>query len=121
MSASIGTDLSGADGLSAQALDAIATYFDGDREFYRVFLGACVKQFVVDIHEGDAAVVAADAATLRRVAHSLKGVLQTLGQAEHSVFAKGVEQDCQFAPWEQAVAGWRDLRARLISTYALVA
>jgi len=120
MSAATGAGATGAEALSAQALEAIATYFDGDREFYQVFLGSCITQFVVDIHEGDEAVAAADAATLRRVSHSLKGVLQTLGQAEHSVCAKAVEQACQFAPWEQAVAGWQDLRARLISAYSLV-
>lgn len=120
MSAAAGAGLPEADGLSPLELEAIATYFDGDRDFYRVFLGSCLTQFVVDVHEGDAAVAAADAATLRRVAHSLKGVLQTLGQAEHSLCAKGVEQACQFAPWEQAIAGWQDLRARLIGTYSLV-
>lgn len=120
MSTAAGADEAGAAGLSQQALDAIETYFDGDRAFYQVFLGSCITQFVTDIHEGDAAVAAADAATLRRVSHSLKGVLQTLGYADDSLCAKGVEQDCQFAPWPQAVAGWGELRARLVRTFGLV-
>ena len=62
---------------------------------------------------------AADPVTLRRVAHSLKSVLQTLGYADHSVCAKALEQTAQQRPWSEALAGWQDLRQRLVQSFGL--
>lgn len=98
---------------------AVAVYFDGDAEFYRVFRASAVQQFPVDLQEGDAAVQAGDAQALRRAAHTLKGVLLTLGYAEMSAFAKQVELAAHQAPWDEAVAGWRELRARLVAAFGL--
>lgn len=98
---------------------AVVDYFDGDTEFYRVFRASAVQQFPLDLQEGDAAVQAGDAQALRRAAHTLKGVLLTLGHAELSACAKQVEQAAQQAPWEQAVAGWRELSARLAAAFGL--
>ena len=105
--------------LQPHVLTAIDTYFDGDRDFYQVFLASSVEQFSADLKAGDDACAAGDAATLRRTAHSLKSVLLTLGYADHSVCAKGVELAAQQAPWEQAVAGWGDLRQRMVQTFDL--
>lgn len=106
-------------GLQAFELAAIETYFDGDRAFYDTFRASCVQQFPLDLREGDAACAAADPVALRRVAHSLKSVLQTLGYADHSVCAKALEQTAQQRPWSEALAGWQDLRQRLVQSFGL--
>lgn len=105
--------------LPAHEQDAVAVYFDGDAEFYRVFRASAVLQFPVDLREGDAAVQAGDVQALRRAAHTLKGVLLTLGYADLSAFAKTVEQAAQQSPWDEAVAGWRELSARLAAAFGL--
>ncbi|MCX7252351.1 MAG: Hpt domain-containing protein [Burkholderiales bacterium] len=105
--------------LPAHEQEAIAIYFDGDAEFYRIFLASAVQQFPADLREGDAAVQAGDVQALRRAAHTLKGVLLTLGHADLSAFAKTVEQAAQQSPWDEAVAGWRELSARLIAAFSL--
>ncbi len=107
------------DSLPPHEQQAVAVYFDGDAEFYRVFRASAVQQFPVDLQEGDAAVQAGDAQALRRAAHTLKGVLLTLGYAELSAFAKQVELAAHQAPWDEAVAGWRELRARLVAAFGL--
>ena len=65
--------------LPAHEQDAVAVYFDGDAEFYRVFRASAVLQFPVDLREGDAAVQAGDVQALRRAAHTLKGSSANLG------------------------------------------
>lgn len=107
------------DQLSAREQEAVAVYFDGDAEFYRIFLASAVQQFPVDLREGDAAAQAGDVQALRRAAHTLKGVLLTLGYADLSAFAKTVEQAAQQSAWDQAVAGWRELSARLVAAFGL--
>ncbi len=106
-------------GLSALEQQAVATYFEGDSEFYQVFKASAVAQFPLDLEQGDNAESAGDAQALRRAAHTLKGVLQTLGHAELSAQAKSVELAAQDAPWQQAVAGWRELRAAMVATFSL--
>ncbi len=106
-------------GLPAHEQAAIETYFDGDQAFYRTFRQSCVEQFHIDVRDGDAACLAHDASGLRRTAHSLKSVLQTLGYADHSLCARALEQLAQQEPWEAALAGWQELRQRLVQTFQL--
>jgi CheY-like chemotaxis protein len=106
-------------GLQPHELTAIETYFDGDRQFYETYRDSCIAQFHVDINEGDVACQAGDAVSLRRTAHSLKSVLQTLGYADHSVCAKALEDAAQHQPWPTAEAGWRELRDRMVSSFRL--
>jgi HPt (histidine-containing phosphotransfer) domain-containing protein len=106
-------------GLSAVEQQAVATYFEGDADFYQMFKASAVAQFPADLAQGDSAESAGDAQALRRAAHTLKGVLQTLGHAELSALAKRVEQAAEQAPWQQAVAGWRELRAAMVATFSL--
>ena len=110
---------SGSTDLSELEQQAVATYFEGDADFYRVFKASAVEQFPADLQQGDAAAAAGDAKALRRAVHTLKGVLLTLGYAEMSALAKGVEQAAQQSPWDDAIAGWRGLRARIVSTFSL--
>ncbi len=107
------------DDLPLHEQQAVSTYFEGDAEFYRVFRASAVAQFPADLQEGDAAEAVADAQALRRAAHTLKSVLLTLGYAELSALAKTVELAAHQEPWEQAVAGWHELRARLVSNFSL--
>lgn len=105
--------------LSVLEREAIATYFGGDADFYQVFLASAVAQFPADLQEGDAAVAAGDGQALRRAAHTLKGVLLTLGHSELSACAKSVELAAQQSSWEETVAGWRELRSRMVSAFSL--
>lgn len=102
-------------------LAAIEVCFDGDRDFYENFRATCIRQFTQDIREGDDACSRGDHAALRRVAHSLKSVLQTLGFADHAICAQAVERDAYQAPWEEAQAGWVELRGRMIRSFDLPA
>lgn len=100
---------------------AIETFFDGDRPFYETFRKTCIVQFQTDLREGDQACASADPIAIRRVAHSLKSVLQTLGHADHALCAQELEQAAQHAPLEEAIAGWAELRRRLVSSFGLSA
>lgn len=106
---------------SPQELAAIETYFDGDAAFYDAFRVTCVRQFVHDLAEGDAACQAQDAATLRRTVHSLKSVLRTLGYPDHSMLARNLEELAQHGPWVQTEEGWQQLRQRMVQAFALAA
>lgn len=107
------------DELPAHEQQAVVAYFEGDAEFYRVFRASALAQFPIDLQQGDAAEAAGDVQTLCRAAHTLKGVLLTLGHAELSALAKSVELAVEQSPWELAVTGWRELRARMVSTFSL--
>jgi len=106
-------------GLKPFELAAIETFFDGDRSFYEIFKASCVEQFAVDIAAGDQAAASGDAGTLRRVAHSLKSVLQTLGYADHSVCARSVEEAAQHRGLAEATVAWQDLRGRIVQSFGL--
>lgn len=107
-------------GLLPNELAAIETFFDGDRQFYETFRQSCIQQFNVDVASGDSACQTQDAVALRRTAHSLKSVLQTLGYADHSVCARSVEEAAQHQPMDVAAASWQELRQRLVSSFNLV-
>ena len=66
-------------------------YFEGKRERFDASRGACLDQFRQDVREGDAASAAGDLQALRRVAHSLKSVLLTLGYPHMSAQARALE------------------------------
>lgn len=106
-------------GLPAHEQAAVATYFDGDSELYWAFRTSSVAQFVLDVQQGDAACAAQDVSGLRRLVHSLKTVLFTLGYEADSVFARQLEDVVLEHPWPEAVAGWHTLRQRLIVAFGL--
>lgn len=96
---------------------AIATYFDGDWALFMTFRESCVEQFDVDLVEGDVAIEDNDAPSLRRVAHSLKGVLRTIGYNDLSEVAKAVEIAAHQNQWEAAVNQWRQFSQGLRKTF----
>jgi HPt (histidine-containing phosphotransfer) domain-containing protein len=98
---------------------AIETYFDGDRALFMAFRESCVEQFDVDLAEGDAAIEDNDAPSLRRVAHSLKGVLRTIGYDELSDVAKAVENAAHQNQWEPAVSQWQQFSQGLRKAFGI--
>lgn len=86
---------------------AIETFFDGDRELFLTFRVSCVEQFDLDLAQGNAAIEEKNASVLRRLAHSLKGVLSTIGYDELSDMARAVENAAQQNQWETAVSQWK--------------
>lgn len=98
---------------------AIAKYFDGDRALFMAFRLSCVEQFEVDLAEGDATIEDKDAPCLRRVAHSLKGVLRTIGYDALSESAKTVEDAAHHNQWETAEREWQQFSRALRHTFGL--
>lgn len=91
---------------------AIDTYFGGDHALFDAFAGTCHQQFVLDIEQGDAAEAHADLAALRRLVHSLKTVLLTLGHPDGSALAARTEAAAADA-LPETLPLWHELRAAL--------
>jgi HPt (histidine-containing phosphotransfer) domain-containing protein len=98
---------------------AIEIYFDGDRDLFMAFRQSCLGQFDVDLAEGDAAIEDNDAPSLRRVAHSLKGVLRTIGYDDLSDMAKVVENTAHQNQWESAVSQWQQFSQGLRKAFGI--
>ncbi len=92
---------------------AVQTYFGGNLALFQAYRAGCQQQFAVDQLEGDQAAAAGDWPALRRLVHSLKTVLLTLGDPEGSALAAQAEQLAATAQAEAAVAAWHHLRQRL--------
>ena len=99
--------------LSAAEEDAIATHFAGDATLFKAYRASCHAQFRNDVLAGDAAVAAADWPALRRLAHSLKTVLLTLGRPHESSLARQLEDDAEAQAIPSCRAGWQMLRIGL--------
>lgn len=99
--------------LSAAEVDAIATHFAGDATLFKAYRASCHAQFRNDVQAGDAAVAAADWPALRRLAHSLKTVLLTLGRPHESSLARQLEEDAEALSVPSCRAGWQLLRTGL--------
>lgn len=92
---------------AAAAADPVGQHFGGDRAMYEAFRAGCLDRFVDDIAQGEAAVKAADAQALRRVAHGLKVVLELIGEPSLASQARALENaaaDC--APGQKLPEGW---------------
>ena len=92
---------------------AVQEYFDGNQELFDAYRSACMEQFPHDMREGDDASTQADLQPLRRVAHSLKSVLLTLGYRELSAQARMLEETSHAGDRAQARAQWQALRNAL--------
>lgn len=92
---------------------AVSDYFGGNQALYDSFRDTCLLQFAADRRAGDAALQAADWAALRRQAHSLKSVLQTLGHGADAAVARQLEADAAAGLHEAARSGWARLGATL--------
>lgn len=92
---------------------AIAEHFGGNAALYHAFRASCLHQFQADLAEGDRALAAGDAPALRRLAHSLKSVLLSLGHAEAAAHALALDEACEPNDWPAMAALWPQLRAAL--------
>lgn len=97
---------------AAQAV-AVEQYFAGNRALYDAFRASCLQQFAADRVHGDTALAAADAPALRRLGHSLKTVLQTLGHDGPSQLARQLEADAAEGRLDAAGQRWLALSAAL--------
>lgn len=89
-----------------EGVDPVHSHFGGDRALYDTFRAGCILRFADDLAQGDAAVASADAATLRRVAHGLKAVLEMLGEPALSAQARALEVSLEHTrPGEPLPAG----------------
>lgn len=95
---------------SAQAINA---HFGGNKTLYHAFRASCLRQFGADIAAGELACRQGDAAALRRLAHSLKSVLLTLGHPAESAQAHQLETLAEHADWPAALSQWRALSSTL--------
>ncbi len=94
-------------------------YFDGDLALFLAFRATCIEQFQVDFSSAAAAITAGDRAALRRIVHSLKSVLLTLGYDGLSASAKELERVVQESDWAEAVSGWHRLEREIVLVFAL--
>ena len=88
-------------------------YFAGDHGLYDSYRASCLRQFAVDRRTGDAALASGDLPALRRLAHSLKTVLLTLGHEGDSALARQLECDAAQGMAMPAAAGWQQLAQSL--------
>ncbi len=95
---------------------AVDRFFAGDASLFKAYRDSCHQQFANDLRLGDAARASGDLAALRRLAHSLKTVLQTVGDAEASRLAAKAEADAARGDPQAAFAAWDGLRPTLLST-----
>ncbi len=98
---------------------AVDRYFEGDGELFLAFKATCIAQFQADFSAAAAAIAAQDRVALRRIVHSLKSVLQTLGHDELGAAARDLEQLVHASAWAQAVSGWHGLEQAIVSAFAL--
>ncbi|MET0519848.1 MAG: response regulator [Burkholderiaceae bacterium] len=89
---------------------AIGRHFGGNRALYQAFLASCLRQFGDDIEQGELAWAAADLAALRRLAHSLKSVLLSLGHPAASALAGRLELAAEQGQAGDAGTLWPQLR-----------
>lgn len=92
---------------------AVATFFNGDRQLFELYRASCIAQFANDRRAGDQLVAGSDWQGLRRLAHSLKTVLLTLGHAAASATARQLEQDADAGHEPASRLGWSRLAAEL--------
>lgn len=93
---------------------AIREHFCGDGQLYHQFRSACILQFGADAQAGDLACQRGDAASLRRIAHSLKSVLLTLGEEDESALAARIEALAAGGDFAEACRHWASLQPHLV-------
>jgi HPt (histidine-containing phosphotransfer) domain-containing protein len=88
---------------------AVDRYFAGDHTLYAAYRDSCRRQFAIDRRAGDTALAAGDNAAVRRLAHSLKTVLQTLGHEDDGAVARQLEHDATDGLTQAVHEGWARL------------
>lgn len=93
--------------------DSMGRHFGGDEALFRTYRASCFEQFGHDAAAGDVALAAHDAAALRRLGHSLKTVLLTLGEADAEVAARALEAAAAAGDWAVLQRQWPGFAAWL--------
>lgn len=91
----------------------VEAFFGGDHALHSAFRSACVRQFESDMAVGDRCVREGDAPALRRLAHSLKTVLGTLGAHVAAAAAWRLEASAEAADLPGVQVHWPVLREAL--------
>jgi DNA-binding response OmpR family regulator len=87
----------------------VETYFGGNRALFLAFRESCRAQFAKDTASARHALHIRDAASLHRLAHSLKTVLLTLGEPETSQMAREAEVAAADSDWDYCERVWPKL------------
>nr|WP_316642728.1 response regulator [uncultured Roseateles sp.] len=93
--------------------DVVSSHFGGNLPLYQAFRASCLLQFAHDLHAGDQACEQTDAQALRRLAHSLKSVLESLGHSNAAALARALETRADQGDWALALPLWNALRSSL--------
>ncbi len=93
--------------------EAMRLYFEGSPEIFEPYRKACLAQFPTDLEEGEKASQTGDLQALRRVSHSLKSVLLTLGYPGLSDIAKECESLSDGGKLDVARQHWGILATQL--------
>ncbi|MBZ8141400.1 response regulator, partial [Rubrivivax gelatinosus] len=99
----------------APAPGAVAEFFAGDAVLYGAYRASCLPQFLRDVRQGDEALAAGDLGALRRLNHSLKSVLLTLGYVADSERAAAIDRAAAAGDTAAASVGWATLRGALLA------
>lgn len=95
---------------------AIQTHFAGNAALFDRFRAASLLQFADDLTDGEAALARGDIAALHRLAHSLKSVLQLLGDDDASARARRLESAAAGGSTPATLAPlWRSLRQAVLA------
>jgi CheY-like chemotaxis protein len=113
-----GPSTSGPTPLTAAEERVVQAQFGGDAGLYTAFRDQVHRQWRDDLAEGTRLCAAADAPGLRRLAHSLKGVLALLGDDTGAAQARQLEEVAAAGDAAAATAGWRELAAHLRAVMA---
>jgi CheY-like chemotaxis protein len=101
------------DSRAAESQLAVERNFGGDAALHGAFRAQVLLQFGADIEDAERLLAAGDLPALRRLAHSLKGVLGLLGHEADAGIARGLEQAAAAGDAALCRAGWPVLRAVL--------
>jgi DNA-binding response OmpR family regulator len=97
------------DATDGAAAAAVERYVAGNQPLFDAYCQSCRRQFALDRRAGDAALAAGDLPGIRRLAHSLKTVLLTLGQDAASETAQQLERDAADGKADAARTAWQRL------------
>lgn len=92
---------------------AVARFFEGDMALFRAYRESCRPQFLRDLAQGDQASASADLAGLRRLAHSLKTVVASLGGGALALGFAEIEASARGGHLDEARAQWAAVRGPL--------
>lgn len=97
---------------------AITDNFGGDATLYDAFRAQALTQFAADLGEGDQSLSAGDLPAVRRLAHSLKGVLALLGHDAGTGAARALERAAAAGEAMACAHLWPVLRSLLADAFA---